>query len=301
MPRMMDRGMMDMRNAYGSEGGYVTSRRRGRRRGRRDRGMMEDYGDYEMDMARGRGRGRDRAGDYADMAGGSDYARGDYARGRDYGDYEGGDVARGGRGRDRGEDYGDYESDMARRGRGGRDGHYPMGQGSTYYPIEAMGRFNGYWGMPEEDYGYDMARGGRGGNRGGGRGRGDRGDYGYDYGYDYGGDYGEGLTKEELEHWKKKLMKEVEEKDKQFFGKENVEQKAKQLGIEMEKFNAEELAVATAAMYTDYSKALKPYIGANMDVYVKMGEAFLNDKDASVKGGEKLAVYFDCIVEGEED
>ena len=171
------------------------------------------------------------------------------------------------------------------------DGHYGA-EGKTYYPIEAMGRFNGYWGMPEEDYGrYDM------------RGRGGRGrDRGYDdYGYDYAGDYGEKLTKEEMEHWRKKLEKEVgDEQSKNFFKKENIEQKARQLGIQMREFDAEELALASYVLYSDYCKSLKPYVGQNMDVFVKMGEEFLNDPDSAVKGGEKLALYFE-IVSGEDD
>ena len=285
---MMDYlGMRDGRNPYGSRGGYVVSGRRGRRGRGRDRGMGEDYedmgrgrdyGDYES-----RGRGRDRGGDYADY-------EGDMARG-------------GGRGRDRGQDYGDYEmGDNAR----GRDGHYPMGRG--YMPIEAMGYFNGYYGMGEEDF----ARGGRGGGRGRGVDRAGGRDYGYDdygmdyarggrgrdYGYDYAGDYGENLTKQELEHWKKKLMEKVDDKDKQFFSKENLTQKAKQMGIELEKFSAEELEVATLLMYTDYGKTLGT---SNMDLYVRLAKDWLEDKDVAMKGGEKLAVYFDCIVEGEED
>lgn len=167
------------------------------------------------------------------------------------------------------------------------DGHYGS-EGKTYYPIEAMGRFNGYWGMPEEDYGrYDM------------RGRGGRRDYGY-YGEDY-GDYGETLTKEELEHWNKKMLKEVDDKYKHYFTKENIAQKARALGVQMEGFNEDELLTATIAMYTDYCDVLKPYIGENMDAYVKMARAFMVDKDASVKGGEKLAVYYDSVVEGEDD
>lgn len=290
MPRRRDRLMdylarrdmargRDMRNPYGSRGGYVNYRRdrgmdyeydmaRGDRAGDMARGR--DYGDYEGgDMARGggRGRGRDRAGDYADY----------------------GDMARGGRGRDRGEDYGDYESDMARGGRG-RDGHYPMGQGSTYYPIEAMGRFNGYWGMPQEDYR------GRGRDMGYYDMRGGRRDYGEDY-----GDYGESLTMEELEHWRKKLDKEVgDEQSKHFFKKENVEMKAKQMGIEMKGFNAEELALASYMLYSDFCDVLKPYFGGNMDAYIKLGKAFLTDPDSEVKGGMKLALYHE-IVSGEMD
>ena len=264
MPR---RRMMDylMGRPYGDMA--RSGRRMRRRMGGRDRAM--DYGDMESrqyeDMAQNRR-------DYGDMARGS-------------GNY--GDRAS--------RDYGDYETDMARGRRSGRDGHHPMSQGSTYYPIEAMGTFNGYWGMPEEDY----ARGGRG-----------RRDYGYDYnydmrgrdyGYDYGYDYGDSLTKEEMEHWRKKLDKEVgDEQSKNFFKKENIEQKARTLGIEMKEFGAEELALASYMLYSDYCKSLKPYVGQSMDVFVKMGAEFLNDPDSAVKGREKLAMYFD-IVSGEDD
>lgn len=289
MPRrMMDYGMMmDGRNPYGSRGGYVSSRRM-RRMGRRDRAMGEDYADYNMDMARG--RGRDRAGsDYGDMA------RGDRA-GRDYGDYAG-DMARGGRGRDSASDYGDYadyeSGDMAR---GGRDGHHRMmgGQGSTYYPIEAMGYFSGYYGGGEEDF----ARGGRG--RGRDRAMSDYGmDYEYDmarggrrdYGYDYGGDM---LEEKELQHWTKKLEKEVEEKDKQFFSKENIKKRAEEMGIKFDKFSMEEFMVAMLMVYTDYCKTLGT---ANMDIYFKLAKDWLCDEDAAVKYGEKLAVYYDNIVD----
>lgn len=278
---------MDMRNPYGAEGGYITTRsRRGRRSGRRDRAMDRgmDYaydrryyrgGDYEYDS---------RRGDYT-------YSQQDMARGRrDYEQSGQSDMARG-----------DYDDDMRR----GRDGHHEMRQGgSTYYPIEAMGVFNGYYGMPEDyarggrgrdrdyaDYRYDMnydyaRRGGRYDMRGG-----------RDYGYDYAGDYGENLTKEELEHWKKKLMKELEEKDKQFFSKENISNKAKQMGIEMKGYNEEELEIATLMVYTDYCKTLGT---SNMDLYIRLAKDWLEDKDVAVKGGEKLAIYFDCIVEGEE-
>lgn len=177
------------------------------------------------------------------------------------------------------------------------DGHYPMsrGQGQMYRPIEAMGYFNGYYGTEDyahNNYNYDMARGNN---------REYQGEYDYNYGYDYAGDYGETLGKEELEKWNKKLMKELEEKDKAMFTKQNISQKARQMGIQMEGFSEDELLTATLMMYTDYCKALKPYVGNNMDIYVAMAKAFLIDPDASVKGGEKLAIYHDCIVEGEEE
>jgi hypothetical protein len=91
-----------------------------------------------------------------------------------------------------------------------------------------------------------------------------------------------------------------DEQSKHFFKKENVEQKARQMGIEMKNFSAEELAIASYMLYSDYCKSLKPYVGQNMDVFIKMGEEFLIDPDSAVKGGEKLALYFE-IVSGEDD
>ena len=251
--------------------------RDGRRMRRmRDRGM--GYGHYGVrggehypmdgnypnsqyaDERSGRGSESSRQSDmgygYADMRGRRRNARGQYMT-------------------DRG-----YEHEMM-------DGHYGA-EGKTYYPIEAMGRFNGYWGMPEEDYGrYDM------------RGRGGRRDYGY-YGEDY-GDYGETLTKEELEHWKKKLMKEVEEKDKLFFETPAIEQKARQMGVQMKDYKPEELALVSLMLYVDYCKTLKKYVGSNMDIFVELARDWLSDPDSEMKGSERLAVYHDEIIMGGED
>lgn len=286
----MDLRMRDMRNPYGSEGGYVMPRRS--RRSRRDRAMRDRGMDYGYD-------GRNyRSGDYEYDSRRSDRAYSEQDNARNRRDYESGrqsDMARG--------DYGDM-----------RDMHYGERQGN-FRPIEAMGYFTGYYGG-NQDYAGDMARGGRDSGYGMDYGydynydmgydyarRGGRRDYGdYNYGMrDYAGDYGENLTQQELEHWRKKLDKEVgDEQSKQFFKKENIEQKARQMGIEMKHFNAEELALASYMLYSDYCKSMKPYVGQNMDVFVKMGEEFLNDPDSAVKGGEKLALYYE-IVAGEED
>ena len=220
-------------------------------------------------MSRGRGRRGDRGMDYDDMRGDMrmrdgrvirSYPRMDYGEDMRRGDMRGGDYA--------------------------MDGHYPQGQGATYYPIQAMGTFEGYYGMPEQDYrrgrdyGYDDMRGRR--------------DYGYDYGYDY-GDYGETLSEKELEHWNKKLMEQLDEREKQMFHKDVIMQKAKQMGKPMEGFGEKELYTATLMVFTDY----KHSIGANPDLAVKLAYDWLSDKDVAVKGAEKLAVYYDCIVEGE--
>ena len=202
------------------------------------------------------------------------------------------------RGRDRGYDY-DYngpEYDFARGGRsqssGGRDS--ARGRG---------GRDSGYiYYEPLDDYGYDMVRGrGRDRARGGDRARGrrDYGDYGdyargRDRGYDgeYDGDY---LEDEDLMEWSKELLDEVEEKDKPYFSKENMERKAKEMGIEFKEFTFPELYTTALMMYTDYNKTLRT---ANMDLYVRLAKDWLCDEDAEVQYGEKLAAYYESIVEG---
>ena len=236
---------------------------------------------------RGRGRRGDRGMDYG-MDGrvirsyptmhpqGADYARDmnyDMAR-RDYGedmrgsDYRGGDY----RGRQM-TDYGDMH-------------HGGMGRG-VYEPVEFMGYCSGYYGSPDRgdygrgrDYGYDM--------------RGRR-DYGYEYGYDY-GDYGETLSEKELDEWCKKLMSQLDEREKQMFHKDTIMQRAKQMGKPMEGFGEKELYTATLMTYTDYKQS----IGQNPDLAVKLAYDWLADKDVAVKGAEKLAVYYDCIVEGDD-
>jgi hypothetical protein len=176
----------------------------------------------------------------------------------------------------------------------GRDGHHPMEHGSTYYPIQAMGTFEGYYGMPnQQDYGYgrrDYEYDGRYDYA-------PRGHRGYsDYGYDYGYDYGEGderLSEQELEHWCKKLKGQLDEREKQMFSKEMIIPKFKQMGIEMKDFNEEELYVMTLAKYTDHKQS----IGQNPDLAIKLARDFMIDKDSKYKGGERVAVYYDDFVD----
>lgn len=198
---------------------------------------------------------------------GADYGRDmnyDMARGGDMRsmDYRGGDY-RGGQMSDRG-DYGDMH-------------HGGMGRGG-YEPVEFMGYCSGYYGAPQGDYGYGDMRGRR--------------DYGYDYGYDY-GDYGETLSTEELHKWQKKLMEQLDEREKQMFRKEAIIPKFKQMGIEMKDFNEEELYTLTLAKYLDH----KHSIGQNPDLAIKLAKDALCDQDAKYKGSEWLAIYFDEFVD----
>ena len=238
---LMRRRMTDGRNPYGSEGGYVVSRR-----ARGDRRM-----------------GRDYANDYPNRYSDSENQRlnnqreESYMRGREY------------------------------------DGHYE--------PIEIMGRFNGYYGgvedyargMREQDYNY-----GRDYNYDRGR------DYGYmpyppymmDYGY--GRDYAQGekyLSDKDLKMWADKLMRDVEEKDKQFLSRENIRKRADEMGIKFEKYSFEEFYVVVLMKYTYHCKTLGT---ANMDIYLKLAKDFFEDPDTALRYGEKLAAYYYDIVEG---
>ena len=192
-------------------------------------------------------------------------------------------------------DYNNYSSSM-----GGRDSR--MTQQSdmgTVFPFRVSGQVGRYDGPYDGNYdmGYDMGF-----------------DMGYDghhydpyYGQpmmpvyrnmDFGGDYGETLNREEISHLTQKLMRNVEEKDRQFFTKEMISRKAHEMGVNFDKFNEEELLVATLLEYALHYMTLKPLVGPNMDVFVKMGKDFLMAEMEGVKGGEKLAIYYDCILKG---
>ena len=166
----------------------------------------------------------------------------------------------------RGRDY-EYEGpeypnrDIAMR----RDGHY--------YPFEITGKM-GYEEEMFDPYYQDMMH-----------------DYARGRGRDYAG--AEMLSNRELMDWSQKLMKDVEEKDKAFFKYENIEKKAKDMGIQFDKFTFEEFYVATLMVFTDFYKELGT---ANMDVYLKLGKAWLADEDSELKYGMKLSAYYDYVV-----
>lgn len=243
---MYDGRRMPPRN---SRGEFMS---RGRGRGRRgDRGM--DYGMYP-EMRDGR-----VIRSYPTM-----HPQGDYAGDMNY------DMARGGDMRSM-----DYRGGDYRGGQMMGDGHYMHGRQGGYEPVEFMGYCQGYYGSPDQDYGY-------------------RRDYGYDYGY---GDYGETLSEKELDEFCHKLKSKLDEREKQMFSKEIIAQKAKQMGKEMKDFGEKELEVVTLMLLDDYKRTL----GVNVDVMIKLAFDWLNDEDAKVRGAQKLAVYYDEIVMGGED
>lgn len=125
-------------------------------------------------------------------------------------------------------------------------------------------------------------------------------DYGYDddYGYDYGMDYGEEkLSNQDLTEWMHDLMNELDHDEKEVFKKERALQRAKEMGVEFSKYSEMEFYVTFLMCYTDYKRTIGK---GNMEYALSLAKEWLEDKDAGVKYGEKLAVYYDSIVCAEE-
>ena len=187
------------------------------------------------------------------------------------------------RDRNYGSDYG-YEQDYAEN----RMDY----ERSMRYDRGHSGRMSDYADY-EDDYG-DYARRGRDRARGRDYNRGYDRARNYDRNYDYGYDYAM-LDDRQLMKWSKRLLEEVDDKDKQMFSLENIEKKAKEMGIKFDKFSMEEFYTTVLMVYTDYSKTLGM---ANADVYLKLAKDWLCDEDAELQYGEKLSAYHDYIVEG---
>ena len=154
-----------------------------------------------------------------------------------------------------------------------------------FRPVEAMGYFTGYYGGGE-----DYARSGR------------MRDYRYEEDYrmprdyrDY-ADYGsERLERHEIDHWVEKLMKNLNPDEKEMLKMDKIMKKAQDMGIKFDKFSEDEFYVTVLMTYTDY----KDTVGkSNIDMYVRLAKDWLCDEDTGVRYGEKLASYYDNVVEG---
>lgn len=181
-----------------------------------------------------------------------------------------------------------------------RDGRNPYGSRGGY--IRDSRRDYDY------DYGYeeDFSRG-----RDRAYGRGDsRRDYDYDYDYDMrrrdydmrrrdydmrGRDYHKSrmLNEEDIEEWTRKLSEQLEPKEKPLFKMDEVIKKAETMGIRFDKFSPYEFYVTVLMMLTDYKKSIS---SLSPEMYIKLAKDWLCDEDSSVKYGEKLAAYYNHII-----
>jgi len=165
--------------------------------------------------------------------------------------------------------------------------HYSRGSDMSYprYEDEAYRRNSQYDREYDRNYDYRYGDIDYRGRRDYRRGR----DYRYDYGYDY----ADGLDDEELMEWSKELLEGVEPNMKQYFTKEAFERKVKDMGINYDKYDFSELYTTTLMLYDDYKKTLGT---GSIDIYIRLAKDWLEDEDAEVKYGEKLATYYDEIV-----
>lgn len=201
----------------------------------------------------------------------------DYRRGGGRSDY--------GRGQYEGEFRGDYESDYARGGRG-RRGDYGYDDDEAMYDGRQGVKGTGPYGI--------------GGRRYSG-GRSDR--AGADYGeYDYGHSEGMHLTKRDMMMWKER-MENPDGSYGEHFTSTQIKQAVQSLGVQMNGYNEKELCLAANMLYSDYSEVLRPFVPREKEavIYVNMARAFLDDPDAAVQGGEKLAAYYYAIVDDDEE
>lgn len=204
--------------------------------------------------------------------GGRDYNRG-YDGNYDYG-----------RSEFEGEFRGDYESDYARSG-----GRYGGGKSRRDYA--------------GEEYETDGRRGvkytgpyGIGGRRH--YPRRDRAMYD-------GNDYGEEemkLNKREIIEWKEDL-ENADGTRGAHFDMAQISQAMQAMGVQPRGFDEKDLCMTANMLYSDYCKVLEQFIPREKEAmfYVKMAKAFLDDPDASVHGGEKLAAYYYAIVCDDEE
>lgn len=118
----------------------------------------------------------------------------------------------------------------------------------------------------------------------------DRGDY---YGGDGRNDYaledpGQEYKKE-LEEW----IKKMKSKDRFQLSKQEVLNKAKQMGVKFEEFSEEEFYATYLAMITDYKN-----VGNDPHIYLSLAKQFLEDDDIELSPSEKVYAYLNYIVLG---
>lgn len=168
--------------------------------------------------------------------------------------------------------------DEARRGgmsRGrGRDSGYDMG----YYE----GEFRGVSDHDYNDYGdYEMRRDRVMWDRAG------RNDYrSRDYARGY-------LSNHELREWQDKLCKELDQNECEMLQFDHIIKQAEEMNIHFDRYSKEEFYTTVLMMYTDYKKSC----GGDVGMCISLAKEFLEDSDAKVRFGEKLAAYCEAIAD----
>lgn len=114
--------------------------------------------------------------------------------------------------------------------------------------------------------------------------------------YDMRRDYhskGRMLDDRTVDMWGRELLNDIEAKDQMKFKKDQILKRADEMGIRFDKVTPEEFYTTVLMMVTDYHKTLGLM---NVDVYVKLAKDWLCDPDSPLKYGEKLAAYYNEII-----
>lgn len=133
--------------------------------------------------------------------------------------------------------------------------------------------------------------------------RGDyRGDMRHDMRGDYRRDYGEEmkLSRSDMKRWKK-MLKNGDGTTGEHFTADQMREVSHQIGARYDEYDEMDLCMTANMLYSDLCEALRPLVPKEKEamVYAKMAKAWLEDDDGP-EGSEKLALYFYCIVDGDE-
>ena len=155
-----------------------------------------------------------------------------------------------------------------------RDGRNPYGSAGGYVRDSRRGDYRMDGRDYARDYGRDYYRDGN--------------DYGRDYN-DYDMDMAEDEFKQELEEWCKQLKKNVRNP----LSKSEAMTKAEQMGVRFDEYDEKEFYATVMMLMSDFPNIGQP------ETYIIMAKQWLEDKDAELKGSEKLSAYYYTIVKGE--
>ena len=109
------------------------------------------------------------------------------------------------------------------------------------------------------------------------------------------------LSRHELKEWKRRL-KNADGSTGDHFTHEQIHEAAEHIGATYDGYDEHELCMTANMLYSDLCEALRSVIPHDKEatIYTKMAHHWLEDEDAP-KGSEKLAMYYYCIVDGDEE
>ena len=105
------------------------------------------------------------------------------------------------------------------------------------------------------------------------------------------------LSKDDMADWKHHLQNE-DGTTGPHFSMQEVMSAANKVGIMFDNYDEAEFCMTMNMRYSDDCKALRDIIPPDREAYeyAKLAKCWLEDKDASATGSEKLAVHYYCVV-----